>query len=174
MSPSPLFVYNAGGDQQETASVLALAWAEAALAQVEVVDRAERLHRAILNVLERMDYDTDEPPPDEHASFRTAWVANHTLIWMCGQLQGWLSKTFEDLPELGHEIGLRTWRNTLEHLNEASISESLASANPGIRRPQSIEQLGEVLVGNGGDGTMPRFASLKDIRSWIAPMLSDQ
>lgn len=163
MALSPLFVYSAGEDD-DIAVVLSIAWAEEALRLADRLDHASRQHTAVLLTLERMDYDV---PPDENASFRELWVANHSFTWAVAQLVQWLRKAVEEAPPPDFASDMQVWRNSLEHLDEALIEGPYARADPGLTRPQSIRKLGEIFFGTEGNGAFPTFASTDDVRTWI-------
>ncbi|MFJ3395224.1 hypothetical protein [Leifsonia aquatica] len=169
MGLSPFLVYEPADGPDEVATLLAVAWAERVLECADEVDRAEDRHGINLRVGERMDYDS---PPDENESFRRLWVAHHTLVWSCGQLLQWLKVAIDDVDQPNFASELKTWRNALEHLDESNIEGAMASADEAKSKPQSIRNIGTIMIGNSGSAGLASFASTADIREWVGPMIS--
>jgi hypothetical protein len=160
-----LFVYTAANDE-DIPAVLAIAWVEAVLDQADVLDAAEKQHNANLHMLEKMDYDY---PPDDNASFRRLWVANHTFTWMVMQLRSWVRKALaEDVTDPPFAADLKIWRNALEHLDDAIVKD--AEAGPDLtkaRSKQSISKLGGIRFGSIGGAHLASFATTGQVREWV-------
>ena len=152
--------------------MLALAWAEAVLLQVRATRDAIKSFDNLDRMNERMDYDV---PPDMEAAFRDAWTSEVTLVWMTQQLALWVSKALGAWDAKTAIPDHKTWRNALEHLDEALLKDGVATENPDLKKKnkhQAISDLSDdIYIGQLGERDPLRVVRLDELEQAVAALL---
>src|SRR4051794_18548309 len=135
---------------EETAEPLVDVWVEGVRRLVPEV-QAVRDSRA-------MDRNDSWPPLTGHdmfANWRRLWAAQHHLVWAAHQLERWVARLARErrkkVPK--PDPVLADLRNALEHLDEADLDESTATASSNPARTKSLRKLlgSQLLIGTGAN-----------------------
>jgi len=105
-----------------------------------------------------MDRNDSWPPLTGHDMFpnwRRLWAAQHHLVWAAHQLERWVARLARErrkkVPK--PDPVLADLRNALEHLDEADLDESTATASSNPARTKSLRKLlgSQLLIGTGAN-----------------------
>ncbi|MCZ2849016.1 hypothetical protein [Modestobacter sp. VKM Ac-2978] len=140
---------------EDTAEALVDVWSE----------EVRRLVPEVQAVREKYDRDSramdrgDSWPPlterDMFADWRRLWAAQHHLVWAAYQLERWVARLARErrkkVPK--PDSVLADLRNALEHLDEAALDESTATATDNPARTTSLRKLpgSQLVIGVGGN-----------------------
>src|SRR3954454_2167540 len=128
---------------EDTAEALVDVW-------VEEVRRLVPEVRAVREKYDRdsraMDRNDSSPPLTEHdmfADWRRLWAAQHHLVWAAHQPERWVARLARErrtkVPK--PDPVLADLRNALEHLAEADLDESTATASSNPAPTKSLRKL---------------------------------
>ncbi|MCW2674080.1 MAG: hypothetical protein JWP14_2669 [Frankiales bacterium] len=141
-------------------------WASGALRGAERVREARQRAKTASRNYERLE---DWSPTEEEVkeTFDAVWVEEHLFVVAVAQFYNWVTRLVDegstvrspsDIPSLTE------LRNTLEHLNEASLEENYARPDPYAQKKNwSLSKLpaGELFLGtHWGGATLTAFGML--------------
>lgn len=134
-------------------------WASGALRGAERVREARRRAKTADRNLERME---DWSPTEEEVkeTFDAVWAEEHLFVVAVAQFYNWVTRLVDEdftVRSPGDIPSLTELRNTLEHLNEASLEGDYVRPDPSAHTKNwSLSKLpeGELVLGTrwGGEG----------------------
>ena len=140
---------------EETAESLVDVWVEEVR---RLVPEVRAVRRSTTGDSRAMDRNDSWPPLTGHnmfANWRRLWAAQHHLVWATHQLERWVARLARErrkkVPK--PDPVLADLRNALEHLDEADLDESTATASSNPARTKSLRKLlgSRLLIGTGAN-----------------------
>jgi Family of unknown function (DUF6308) len=130
-------------------------------------EEVRRLARSVQTIREKhaqdlraAEYGEDWSPTDHdlYERFGRLWAAQHHLIWAAHQLERWVARLTRDRgePPPVPDPVLADLRNALEHLDEAVLDGSSASAGTDSKANRSLRRLpgSRLLIGTAGSSLL--------------------
>lgn len=138
-----------------------------------------RRYEAIESTFERMDHDGEITHDVVSSAFRALWTSEALLITSASNLERWMTRLYRSRnrrPRTNVEH-LRTLRNALEHLHEASIDDDswVATARTPTAERTGIGALpdAQLSIGLGDDGRIFGVLTYEELTALVRSLLDE-